>query len=84
VRITDVRGLGLLVGVELSVPVSSVISAATQRGLMLISAGENVLRLCPPLIIDEVQMKWALEKMEDAIRHAGEQFRKTAAATMVD
>lgn len=68
VRITDVRGLGLLVGVELSCPVAPVVAAAGERGLMLISAGENVLRLCPPLVIKEDEVDFALQQIADAIK----------------
>ncbi len=47
----------MLVGVEFTKPVKPLIEAALQRGLVLISAGENVLRICPPLIIevDEIE-----------------------------
>lgn len=66
-RITDVRGVGLLVGCELNGPIAGIVAAATDRGLMLISAGENVLRLCPPLVISEQEMDFALQTLEDAI-----------------
>lgn len=77
-RITDVRGVGLLVGCELNGPIAGVVSAATDRGLMLISAGENVLRLCPPLVISEKEMDFALQTLEDAILAADS---KSAQAT---
>jgi len=69
-RIKDVRGLGLLIGVELSAPVAPVVAAAAERGLMLISAGENVLRLCPPLVIKEEEVDFALQQIAEAIRTA--------------
>ncbi len=54
--IVDVRGAGLMIGVEFDHPVDAIIRAALARGLIVISAGENVLRLCPPLIVgyDEI------------------------------
>ena len=50
-RVIEVRGAGLLVGVELDGPAAPVIAAARERGLLVINAGENVLRIAPPLIV---------------------------------
>lgn len=60
-RIVAIRGKGLLVGVELDRPVKPLIEAARARGLMVINAGENVLRLAPPLITGEAQIEEAVE-----------------------
>jgi len=60
-QLVDVRGAGLLLGVEFSVPVAGLIAAARERGLLVISAGENVLRLCPPLIINRQEIDTAVE-----------------------
>ena len=46
-------GEALMVGLELSVPVAPVIAAAAARGVLLIGAGERVLRLTPPLVLTE-------------------------------
>jgi acetylornithine/succinyldiaminopimelate/putrescine aminotransferase len=67
-HILDVRGMGLLVGVEFDQPVAPIIAAARESGLLVISAGENVLRLCPPLIIDVDQIKIAVQILTDAIK----------------
>ena len=45
------RGAGLLQGLELEIPVPDVIAKAMDRGLIVISAGQNVLRMAPPLVI---------------------------------
>lgn len=52
----EVRGQGLLLGVEFSRPVKPLMERALQEGLIVINAGENVLRICPPLTIspDEI------------------------------
>lgn len=47
------RGLGLIQGLELTVPVGEVINKCLERGLIIISAGKNVLRFVPPLVINE-------------------------------
>jgi acetylornithine/N-succinyldiaminopimelate aminotransferase len=47
----DVRGLGLLIGVELDRPVGAVVEAALGHGLVVGTAGANTIRLAPPLTI---------------------------------
>jgi acetylornithine/succinyldiaminopimelate/putrescine aminotransferase len=66
-QIVDIRGVGLLVGVEFNRPVASIVSAARENGLLLISAGENVLRLCPPLIITGDQIRTAVAILGNVI-----------------
>ena len=53
----EVRGLGLLLAVELDRPAAPVVEAALAHGLVIGSAGEQVLRLTPPLTLtlDEAQ-----------------------------
>ena len=50
--VREVRGTGLLVGVELTVGAKPVLSKAREKGLIIINAGENVIRLCPPLTVE--------------------------------
>lgn len=50
--VSEVRGTGLLVGLELTVGAKPVLSKARDKGLIIINAGENVIRLCPPLTVD--------------------------------
>lgn len=45
------RGLGLMQGLECSVPVGGMISGCLERGLVLINAGSNIIRFVPPLVI---------------------------------
>jgi predicted acetylornithine/succinylornithine family transaminase len=59
-QLVDVRGAGLLLGLEFSMPVAGLITAAREEGLLIINAGEKVLRLCPPLIITRPQIDDAL------------------------
>ncbi len=59
-RIMDVRGAGMLVGVQLNTAVSNIIPAARKKGLLIINAGEDVLRLAPPLIVTKVQIDTAV------------------------
>lgn len=59
-HIVDVRGAGLLVGIELDTAVVPVIAAARERGLLIINAGENIIRLAPPLIVEASQIDTAV------------------------
>lgn len=67
-KITQRRGKGLIQGLVLTVPVSDVVRQALDRGLIVISAGSNVLRFVPPLIIEE-------KEVEDMFRILDEIFR---------
>jgi acetylornithine/succinyldiaminopimelate/putrescine aminotransferase len=59
--VREVRGRGLLIGVELSQPVTPLVDACRDAGLLVLSAGEKVLRLTPPLIVAEAECDRALE-----------------------
>lgn len=59
--ITDVRGIGLMLGIELSIPVKSIIQNCMKQGLLLVGAGENVIRFVPPLIISEKEIDEAID-----------------------
>lgn len=62
--ITDVRGLGLMIGVECTVKTRPLIAKALELGLVLAPSGENIIRLLPPLIIDECHITEALAKLD--------------------
>jgi acetylornithine/N-succinyldiaminopimelate aminotransferase len=51
--IKDHRGVGLMQGLEFTIPVKEIIHAAMDSGLILIAAGTNIIRFVPPLIIEE-------------------------------
>lgn len=59
--ITCRRGMGLLQGIELTLPVSEVSANALKEGLIVITAGSNVLRFVPPLIISETHVDEMIE-----------------------
>lgn len=51
--IKERRGLSLMQGLEVAIPVSEVVSKSMEQGLIVITAGTNVLRFVPPLIIEK-------------------------------
>jgi predicted acetylornithine/succinylornithine family transaminase len=67
-RIIEVRGAGLIVGVEFDVPVQPLIEHCLEQGLIVISAGEKVMRLCPPLIVTIDEIHIALEILTNGLR----------------
>ena len=62
--IVDVRGSGLLIGVEFKDKVDGIMAACRDAGLILGTAGERVLRLAPPLVIEQQLVKEALAIIE--------------------
>ncbi len=56
-RIREVRGLGLLVGVELKENASSALRALQDDGVLALGAGPTVVRYLPPLVITEAQIE---------------------------
>lgn len=55
-HIQEVRGKGLLVGAQMDIDVTPIVSAAYKKGVVLVSAGADVLRFVPPLIISKDEL----------------------------
>jgi LysW-gamma-L-lysine/LysW-L-ornithine aminotransferase len=66
-RIRDVRGIGLLLGIELRDRVAPVLADLETKGFLAISAGSTVLRLLPPLVIADDDWAAGLEAIEESI-----------------
>jgi len=56
-QVRDVRGRGLMWGLELAGPAAPCVTAARERGLLVLTAGANVLRLLPPLVISPEELE---------------------------
>jgi len=65
--IRDVRGLGLMIGVELKIKVTPVLQALMERGVLALPAGPNVLRLLPPLVIEKTDLDSAIDAIEQVL-----------------
>ena len=66
--VKTVRGRGLLIGAELAGPAGPIVDACRENGLLVLSAGEKVLRLAPPLISTEKDCDRAIEIIAAALR----------------
>ncbi|MGA8535273.1 MAG: ornithine--oxo-acid transaminase [Candidatus Tumulicola sp.] len=65
--VTEVRGRGLLIGIELTVPARRVSDALLVRGVAAKDTHEMVLRIAPPLVIDDAAIDYFLERFRDVI-----------------
>jgi len=65
--IRDVRGLGLMVGIEIKQKVAPFLQALTARGVLAQPAGLTVIRLLPPLVINEVQIDQVVETLTEVL-----------------
>ena len=66
--IREVRGLGLMWGLELTEEGTPVVAACRERGLLLNCTQGNVIRLLPPLIITAQELDAALAILRDAFK----------------
>ncbi|MFN8625740.1 MAG: aspartate aminotransferase family protein [Candidatus Binatia bacterium] len=67
-RIRDVRGQGLLLGVELDGPAAAVVDACRDAGLLINCTADKVLRFAPPLIVAQYEIDRALDIVDRALR----------------
>jgi acetylornithine/succinyldiaminopimelate/putrescine aminotransferase len=65
--VKEVRGLGLMLGMELRYDVLNIIVKAMNRGVLILDAGRNVLRFLPPLVITKEQIDKAIAVLDEVI-----------------
>lgn len=65
--IREVRGLGMMLGVELRFEVKDVLFDGISQGLLMLYSGRNILRLLPPLVMDESTVSRAVEIMDGVL-----------------
>lgn len=66
--VVEVRGVGLMLGLRIRGDSREMVAGLRKRGLLTVAAAENVIRLLPPLIIDESHVNEAMTVLEDAFR----------------
>jgi len=64
--IAEIRGEGMMLGLRLHVPNTDLVRAAQAEGLLTIAAGDNVVRLLPPLIVSESEVGEAVARLDQA------------------
>ncbi|MEM2850946.1 MAG: aminotransferase class III-fold pyridoxal phosphate-dependent enzyme, partial [Candidatus Bathyarchaeia archaeon] len=65
--IRELRGLGLMLGMELRFDVQDILSKAINQGVILLYAGKTVLRFLPPLIIEKTQIDTVVNVLKNII-----------------
>jgi acetylornithine/succinyldiaminopimelate/putrescine aminotransferase len=67
-RIIEIRGKGLMLGVEFNNDVKELVQICMQKGLLLIGAGPQVMRFVPPLNINESEINQAVDIFKEALK----------------
>lgn len=68
--IVEVRGMGLMQGIEFNIPVNKIINECRDRKLLLVGAGDRVIRLVPPLIIKKEEVDEAISIITSVLEDA--------------
>ena len=66
--IEDIRGAGLMMGIKCKVPNTALQAAAMDQRLLTIGAGDNVVRLLPPLVVTDADIAEAVDRLDRACR----------------
>ena len=72
-HVVDIRNKGLMIGIELDKPCAELVHLALQQRLLINVTNETTIRLLPPLIIDELQIKLLVETLSGIINDYTEQ-----------
>ena len=67
-HITEIRGRGLITGVEMDIDVTPIVDQGYEQGLLTVSAGTNILRYVPPFIITEEELERAAKITGDILQ----------------
>jgi acetylornithine/succinyldiaminopimelate/putrescine aminotransferase len=67
-KVKEVRGIGMMWGIELTEAAAPFVARAFDAGLLITSAGENVLRLLPPLVVTEQDIHSAVQTIAEVLQ----------------
>lgn len=70
-KITEIKGMGLMLGIETNIPIKDFMKSLQQNGLMTTQAGKATVRLTPPLTITESEIQEALGIIDKTLKDAG-------------
>ncbi|MEN6476622.1 MAG: aminotransferase class III-fold pyridoxal phosphate-dependent enzyme, partial [Rectinema sp.] len=68
--VREVRGMGLMIGIAVSVPPGDIVAACRERGLLVLTAGDDTVRLLPPLVITEPEIDSGLAILRKVLESA--------------
>ena len=68
--VREVRGLGLMIGIELKLKVAPFLSSLQERGVLALSAGMTTIRLLPPLVISRPQIDQVVDALQEVLADA--------------
>ena len=71
--VSEVRGKGLILGLQLTQDPTPIVTAARERGLLIITAGGNTLRFVPPLVIEKEEIDEGMAILEQAMQAVSDQ-----------
>ena len=66
-NVKDIRGLGFMIGIEVTGEVPEILKQLRSSGLIVLSAGENVIRLLPPLTATVEEISSGIEMIADVL-----------------
>ena len=66
--LSDVRGMGLMIGAELGAPCGEIVRQALEAGLVINVTADNVIRLLPPLVMNEAEGRMVVERLAPLVR----------------
>jgi len=78
--ISELRGMGLMIGMELARPCGELVRQALDAGLVINVTADNVVRLLPPLVMSEAEGRMVVERLAPLVRAFLERSEATAAA----
>ena len=67
-NVKKVKGMGLILGLEVDFPLTDIIKKAQGKGLLILSAGSNTIRLLPPLIITKKEANIAYNILNEILK----------------
>jgi acetylornithine/N-succinyldiaminopimelate aminotransferase len=67
--VVEVRGKGLMIGIELDRPCTDLVGQALAAGLLINVTADKVVRLLPPLVLEDEQAQLLVDTLEQLIRH---------------
>ena len=67
-RVVEIRGRGMMMGIEMDSPCTELVSIALERGLLVNVTAERVIRMLPPLNLSEAEVDQVSERLCDSIK----------------